>query len=241
MNIVGFVFARGGSKGVPRKNIRPVGGKPLIGHAIETALASRWIKEVVVSTDDPEIAAVARQFGASVPFLRPPELSGDAAPEWLAWRHAVNFYDEHSSKGPVDVFVSVPATSPLRIAEDVDRCVEGLIHDPDQPDAILTVAEPYRNPYFNQVTTDERGFARVVCTLGSGVAVRRQDAPPVYDITTVAYAVRAELIRTKSRIYDGRVKTAQVPVERSLDIDTEHDMALAEFLWQRREQLRRAA
>ncbi len=241
MNIVGFVFARGGSKGVPRKNVRPVGGKPLIGHAIEAALASRWIDEVLVSTDSPEIADVARQFGAMVPFLRPPELSSDTAPEWLAWRHAVAFYDSHSTRGPVDVFVSVPATSPLRIAEDVDRCVEALVEDPDCPDVILTVAEPYRNPYFNQVTTDSRGIARVVCSTGAGGATRRQDAPPVYDITTVAYALRADLIRTKDRLFDGVVKTVTVPVERSLDIDTEHDMALAEFLWQRREQLRRAA
>ncbi len=241
MNIVGFVFARGGSKGVPRKNVRPVGGKPLIGHAVETAFASRWITEVLVSTDDPEIASVAKRFGASVPFVRPAEFSTDAAPEWLAWRHAIAFYDAHSTKGPVDVFVSVPATSPLRIAEDVDRCVEALIHDVDQPDVILSVAEPYRNPYFNQVTTDSRGFARVVCSTGTGEATRRQDAPPVFDITTVAYAVRADLIRTKSRLFEGRVKTVPVPVERSLDIDTEHDMALAEFLWQRREQLRRAA
>ncbi|HUQ68230.1 MAG TPA: acylneuraminate cytidylyltransferase family protein [Planctomycetaceae bacterium] len=235
MNIVGFIFARGGSKGVPRKNVRLLGGKPLIAHAIETAFACRQIGEVIVSTDDPEIADVAMDAGASVPFLRPAELSTDSAPEWLAWRHAIEHYTRFSQRGPVDVFVSVPTTAPLRIVDDVERCIDALTGDPDRPDVILTVAEPYRNPYFNMVTTDVAGRAKLVCTSPDGNAFRRQDAPPVFDITTVAYALRAEYILTASRMLAGQVKTVTVPVERSLDIDTEHDLFLAECLWQRRQ------
>lgn len=241
MNIVGFVFARGGSKGLPRKNVRLLGGKPLIAHAIDTAFACRQINEVIVSTDDPEIAEVAMQAGASVPFLRPAELATDSAPEWLAWRHAIEHYNRFSQRGPVDVFVSVPATAPLRIPADVERCIDALVGDPDQPDVVLTVTEPHRNPYFNMVTTDASGWAKLVCTTPDGSVFRRQDAPPVYDITTVAYALRAEFILTAPRMLAGRVKTVTVPVERSLDIDTEHDFYLAECLWPRRPTAKRAA
>src|SRR5687767_5970077 len=88
-HIVGFIFARGGSKGIPRKNIRLLGGKPLIAYSIEAARASRFIERVIVSTDDPEIAKVAQQYGAEIPFIRPAELAQDNSPEWLAWQHAV--------------------------------------------------------------------------------------------------------------------------------------------------------
>jgi N,N'-diacetyl-8-epilegionaminate cytidylyltransferase len=234
VNIVGFVFARGGSKGVPRKNVRLLGGKPLITHAIDTAFACRQISEVIVSTDDPEIADVAMQAGASVPFLRPAELATDSAPEWLAWRHAIEHYNRFSKRGPVDVFVTVPPTAPLRSTDDVERCIDALVGDPEQPDVVLTVAEPHRNPYFNMVTTDTAGWATLVCASPNGGAFRRQDAPPVYDITTVAYALRAEFVLTAPRMLAGRVKTVTVPVERSLDIDTEHDFFVAECLWQQR-------
>ena len=114
MNITGFIFARGGSKGVPRKNVRSLCGKPLIAHAIDAALGSRFIQRVVVSTDDPEIADVARRYGADVPFLRPAELATDTAAEWLCWRHAIQFVNAEAGRLPLDLFVSVPATAPLR-------------------------------------------------------------------------------------------------------------------------------
>ena len=120
-NIIGCIFARGGSKGVPRKNVRPLAGRPLIAYAIETALASRWIGRVVVSTDDAEIAAIARQYGAEVPFMRPAELARDDSPEWLAWQHAIR------SLGEMDALVSVPPTSPLRTVDDVDGCIQVLL------------------------------------------------------------------------------------------------------------------
>src|SRR5690606_14672723 len=88
MRTIAFVFARGGSKGVPRKNVRPLDGRPLIAHSIEVGLATPGVETVIVSTDDAEIAAVARAYGAEVPFLRPAELAQDSSPEWLAWRHA---------------------------------------------------------------------------------------------------------------------------------------------------------
>ena len=107
-----FIFARGGSKGIPRKNIKPLGGKPLIAWSIDTALQCPSIDRVIVSTDDPEIGDVARLHGAEVPFIRPKELAGDTSAEWYAWRHAVDFFEAQSCQ--FDKFVSLPATSPLR-------------------------------------------------------------------------------------------------------------------------------
>lgn len=230
--VVGFIFARGGSKGVPRKNIRVLAGKPLIAWSIEAALASRYVQVVVVSTDDVEIAAVARQWGAEVPFLRPPELASDQAPELLAWRHALRALDELPGFPAPEVFLSVPATSPLRTPQDLDRCVEGLLAGPF--DLCLTVKPAARSPYFNQVTLDPAGLARLVIPPTQGAVVRRQDAPAVYDITTVAYAARPDYVLNTGAVLAGRITAVQVPEERAMDIDTPLDFEIAEFLMQRR-------
>ena len=224
--IVGCIFARGGSKGIPRKNIRPLAGKPLIAYAIDTAKQSRYIQRVIVSTDDSEIAAIAQGFGAEVPFLRPPELAGDKAPEWLAWRHALGEIEKESGKLP-DVFVSIPPTSPLRDASDVDRCITCLLEG--DADMVITVKKADRSPYFNMVTVDEHGYAQVVMQTGKTLC-RRQDAPQVYDMTTVAYAARPEFILQEDGIFSGRVRAVEVPPERAIDIDTELDFRFAEYL-----------
>src|SRR4051812_30459342 len=116
--VVAFVFARGGSKGLPRKNLQPLAGRPLVAHAIAHGLACPLIERVVVSTDDDDIARVAEAAGALVPFRRPAELASDTAPEWLAWRHAVVTYEELFGTGSIDTFVCLPATAPLRRGED---------------------------------------------------------------------------------------------------------------------------
>jgi len=223
--VVGAIFARGGSKGVPRKNLRPLGGKPLVAHAIAAARACRAIDRVVVSTDDEQIAAVARQFGAEVPFLRPTELSGDHAPEWLAWRHLIQNLPPRDGRN-LDVFVSVSPTSPLRGVEDVEACVRTLLAG--DVDVVITVRAAARSPYFNMVTIDPQGYANLVIPPKS-VIHRRQSAPAVYDMTTVAYAARPEFILRADSLFAGRVKAVVVPEERALDIDTEWDFQMAEF------------
>ncbi len=226
--VVAVICARGGSKGVPRKNVRPLAGKPLIAHAIEVARQSAAITRVVVSTDDDDIAAVARQWGADVPFMRPAELARDDSPEWLSWQHAVRFLRDEPGGSPCDVFVSVPTTSPLRAVEDVDACVQTLL-DSDA-DVVLTVTPAARSPYFNMVKLDADGYASLVIPPATTTA-RRQDAPAVFDITTVAYAVRASYILEASSLLQGRVRTVVVPQERALDIDTEFDFHVAECLF----------
>lgn len=226
-HIVAGIFARGGSKGVPRKNLRPLAGKPLIAHAIHTARQSTLIDRVFVSTDDAEIASTAAAFGADVPFMRPAELAGDAAPEWAAWQHAIRTLQ---AEDPVawDAFVCVPTTSPLRAVEDIDNCIRGLL-DSDA-DIAVTVRHAERSPYFNMVTLDDDRFARLVIPPARETA-RRQDAPPVYDMTTVAYAARPAFVLRARSMFEGKVKAVLVPAERALDIDTEFDFRIAEALW----------
>jgi N-acylneuraminate cytidylyltransferase len=226
-HVVAFVFARGGSKGLPGKNLRPLGGKPLVAWAIETARASPLIDRVVLSTDDPEIAAVGRAYGAEAPFLRPPELATDEAPEWLAWRHAIGAIEAAPGGRPIDLFVSLSPTSPLRAVGDVDACI-GLALEGDC-DVAITVTPAHRNPWFNMVARDPDGNCRLV-NRGGAAFHQRQAAPEVFDMTTVAYAVRPTFVMAADGIFAGRVKAVVVPPERAVDIDTELDLRFAEFL-----------
>lgn len=226
LNIVGFIFARGGSKGVPRKNIRDLAGKPLIAYAILTAKQSKYLNRVVVSTDDAEIAKVAIQYGAEVPFMRPAALAEDTSPEELAWQHAITEIQKGTNL-PIDVFVSIPATSPLRSVEDIDACIAKLLNS--NADIIITVRKAERSPYFNMVRFDKDDYAHIIIQTEE-LYDRRQDAPLVYDMTTVAYAARPDFIMKMHNIFEGKVMAVEIPSERALDIDTELDFKIGELL-----------
>lgn len=218
-----FVFARGGSKGLPGKNIKQLGGIPLIAHSIRLARSMRSIQRVFVSTDCEDIAAVAHRFGAEV-IERPAELASDTAAEWHAWQHAVKHL--RMDRGlDFDIFLSLPATSPLRHETDVQRCLDAL---DGQTDAVITVSPSTHNPYFTMVSMDERGFARHV--LGTGTFTRRQDLPQIYGITAVAYVSRPNFILAHQRLFDGQVRPVLVPKERAVDIDDEFDFKVAQAL-----------
>ena len=225
--IIGFIFARGGSKGILRKNIRFLAGKPLIAYAIETAYSSQLIDRVIVSTDDEEIATVARQYGAEVPFIRPTELAQDDSPEWLAWQHAVLSLIESEGPGSIDIFVSLPPTSPCRLVEDVDNCIRTLL-DSDA-DIAITVKSAERNPYFNMVEIDNSGFFQLLRP-GHNIISHRQMAPSVYDLTTVAYAAYPNYVLEARSIFEGNVTGCVVSGEHAVDIDTDLDFRFAEFL-----------
>ncbi len=229
--VVGAIFARGGSKGVPRKNIRPLAGKPLIAHAIERAQASRLIDRLVVSTDDEEIARVAREYGAETPFLRPAELAADDSPELLAWRHLIQTLAAEPGAPEMAVMCSVPCTAPLGRPETVDACISTLLAS--DAEVVITVREAARNPYFGMVNLDEQGYARKFLTLETPL-FRRQDAPKVYDIVPVAYAVRPAYVLEHTTLFEGKVKAVVIPPEETVDIDTELDFEFAEFLLGRR-------
>ncbi|HOY69311.1 MAG TPA: acylneuraminate cytidylyltransferase family protein [Methylotenera sp.] len=221
-----FIFARGGSKGVPRKNLKLLAGKPLIAYSIEIALNCPSLGSVIVSTDDDEIAEISRRYGANVPFMRPDELATDTASEWKAWQHAINWTE--LNEGEFDFFISLPVTSPFRSVLDVEACISALAKSPET-DIIITVKKADRSPYFNMVRLDDLSNASLVIPIGEKI-LRRQDAPTVYDMTTVAYVARTSFIKKYSGVFDGNVKAIEIPVERALDIDTPYDFKLAEFL-----------
>lgn len=228
--ITACIFARGGSKGLPGKNIRNFSGKPLIAWAIEQALSLEAVDEVIVSTDSSEIAKIARNYGASVPFIRPSELAKDDSPEWMAWRHLLNYLLERDGILP-EAMLSVPTTAPLRLVADIQRCIDTF--ELGITDAIVTVTDSHRNPYFNMVKVDADGFADVVITNNSGIN-RRQDSPSVFDMTTAAYVVDTKFIMKNDSIFKGKIKAVHIPLERAIDIDTLLDFEIAEFLYLRR-------
>lgn len=204
-------------------------GKPLIAWAIEQAHAVQGIRRVIVSTDSKEIGAVAAQYGAEVPFIRPSHLAKDNSPEWLSWRHALDFILNDEGSLP-DAFVSVPVTAPLRKPVDIERCLERF--SAGDADVVITVTDAHRNPYFNMVTVQSNGSVGLVIPHADGIC-RRQDAPAVFDMTTVAYVANPVFVMTHESVFSGNVKSVYVPTERSIDIDTLLDFEMAEYLFAR--------
>lgn len=222
MSVFAFIFARGGSKGLPRKNLLPLGGIPLLAHSILTARKVATIDAIFVSTEDPEIAEVASTYGASI-IHRPRDLASDTSPEWLSWRHAVEVLRADGKQ--CSTFVSLPPTSPLRSVQDVEKAINLL---DDETDIVITVTPASRSPYFNMVSRKSDGSSDIF--LPDKQITRRQDAGEVYDMTTVAYVTRPSFITDKSRIFEGKVKSLVIPKERAVDIDDYMDFMFAQTI-----------
>jgi len=220
----GFIFARGGSKGLPGKNIKPLAGRPLIEYAIDVAKQVAALDSVFVSTDDKIIAGIAAKAGATI-IDRPADLASDSAAEWHAWRHAIEWVRERH--GHFDGFVSLPTTSPLRSVADVEAAMKKQAECGS--DICIGITEAGRSPYFNMVKKSGIGFLELVCKPDSGI-YRRQDAPEVFDITTVVYVTTADYILNNFGLFDGTVSSIEVPKERAVDIDDIYDFLLAEAI-----------
>ncbi|EHU6506296.1 acylneuraminate cytidylyltransferase family protein [Vibrio cholerae] len=219
-----FIFARGGSKGLPGKNIKPLAGKPLLHYSIDSALAAPSIEQVFVSTDDDEIAQVARNGGAIV-IDRPAELADDASPEWLSWRHAIEWV--RANYGDFDGFISLPATAPLRAVSDIESAIQQRMAV--SADICISVTPASRSPFFNMVKQTDSGMVELVIK-PQGEVARRQDAPAVFDITTVVYATTPEFVLNHYGLFSGNVVSIEVPKERAVDIDDIYDFMLAEAI-----------
>ena len=230
MNITCVIGARGGSKGVAGKNIRPLLGKPLIAWSIEQALACPGIKRVVVSTDSLEIAKVAMSHGALVPFMRPDALADDKAGKWEVWQHALQACDQHFPAEPIDLFVDLDCTSPLRDVADISQAIAQF--KTAHMDAVFSVCEARKNPYFNMLEVVD-GSQRICKQLPKPI-VRRQDAPKVFEHVASIYVLSPAYLRSGTGLLSGRTQGYDIGVDKSLDIDSEFDFELVEYLMRKR-------
>lgn len=222
MKTIATICARGGSVGVPRKNIRLLHGKPLITHTIEQALACDLIDEVYVSTDDDEIADVARHAGALVPLLRPAHLATSEAGKLPVIQHMADWVNANA--GPVGRVIDLDATSPLRNAQDIVDCIALL---DDDTDVVITGYEAEKNPYFNMVERQPNGNIGLVKVPNQAV-LGRQHAPKVYAMNASIYVWHYHSL-TKG-LWNGRTRLHVMPRERSIDIDSEIDFRIVELI-----------
>jgi len=224
---IAIITARGGSKGIPGKNIKTLGGKPLIAWTIEAAIKSRRLKRVIVSTDGKDIARVCRQYGAEVPFLRPPELARDDSSHLEVMEHAIRWLTEHEGVQPEYVLLLQP-TSPFRTEMDINAALD--LATKRQADAVISVSPVASHPYWTKRIMDDGTLADFVpLPLRS---LRRQDLPPAYVLNGAIYLIRtASLLRDRKLVPKNAVAYI-MPPERSLDVDTPWDWHVAELLMQ---------
>lgn len=223
--VIGLVTARGGSKSIPRKNIKLLADKPLIAWTIEAALQSRELSRVIVSTDDQEIAQVARQWGAQVPFMRPPELAQDDSPHIAVVKHAIHWLATHKRMHP-DYIMTLQPTSPLRTAEDIDAAIQ--LAETRAAIAVVSVCETEHHPYLSKRILQDDTLADFVST--DIAYLRRQALPPAYALNGAVFLNRRESL-LHDRVFLPKGAYAYImPPERSLDIDTPWDFYLADLI-----------
>ncbi|MBN1668057.1 MAG: acylneuraminate cytidylyltransferase family protein [Anaerolineales bacterium] len=229
--VLALIPARGGSKSIPRKNILPFAGHPLIAYSIAAGLAAETVSRVVVSTDDEEIAAVARQYGAETPFIRPPEYAQDQTPDWPVFQHALHWFSETEDYRP-DIVVHLRPTSPFRRVRHIDQAVYRLLERPDA-DAVRTVCEPFQNPY-KMWRIDSQGLMQ---PLGVELGIPRepynqprQALPKVYWQTGYVDAAWSDTILLKGSMTGDAILPLVIDPSEWVDIDSPDD-------WRRAEQM----
>lgn len=231
MEVLVTICARGGSKGVPRKNIREVGGKPLIAHAIEDA--KNWERDcdIIISSDDEEIRETGEKYGAEALFERPEKLATDESGKLPAIKHALRETEKAKSK-EYDIVIDLDATAPLRKPEDIERAFQKLKETDAQN--VYSVYESDKNPYFNMVELDEEDYARLSKNPSDKV-LRRQDTPKVYAMNAAVYVYEKDFLQSTDSIHGEKTKIIEMPEERSVDIDTPKDLKFAKFLMEETE------
>ncbi|WP_061218222.1 cytidylyltransferase domain-containing protein [Leptospira weilii] len=217
--ILGLIPARGGSKGIPRKNIKLIAGKPLIVWTIEAALKSKYLTSIVVSTDDFEIAEIAKQSGASVPFLRPSELATDYSSGIDPVLHALDNLPEF------DYVMLLQPTSPLRTSTDIDDCIEFAMKR--KTNSVVSVCETQENPFWMFCLDDSLKMTKL---LNVEDVKRRQDSPKIFSLNGSIYLSEVSYFREKKKFITEDTLAYLMSKESSIDIDDMMDWKLAEIL-----------
>lgn len=228
--VLAIILARGGSKRVPGKNIRPVFGKPLIAWSIEAAKKSKYIDRIIISTDDNKIAQVAKKFGAEAPFIRPPVFSSDTATSVSAILHTLNWIKKNENK-KYDLFILLQPTSPLRTSQQLDESLENIA-DNNKAYTLISVTKVNQTPFWMK-TINKQGFIEdFLKDEKSGASTRSQDLPTIYIPNGAIYIAKTNIFLKSNQLYTE--KTIPFIMDRvySADIDEEADFDFAEAMFQ---------
>ncbi len=217
-----YIFARGGSKGIKKKNVVKINGKPLIYYTINEAKKSKYIGSIIVSSDDPQIKKIATKYGAKI-IDRPSNLSKDNSNELDAWKHAISLNKKKLNEN--DLFISLPTTSPLRTVKDINKGISTFLKS--KKDILIGITPSHRNPYLNMVEIKKKNLKIVNKKKNF---FRRQETPKTYDVTTVIYIARRKYLMKCKNILQGKVGYILIPKERSLDIDDKFDLKIARYM-----------
>lgn len=237
MKILGIIGARGGSKSIPGKNIKMIAGKPLIAWTIEEAKKSKLLTRVIVSTDDEEIARVAREFGVEVPFLRPKELAEDLSTDVDFLLHALDWLKDNEGYEP-EIVVRLPPTSPLRTAENINEGIQKLLNN-SEADSVRPIIEVPKHPYkFWKISVDGKWLEQFLLREFTGFDepqnLPRQLFPRVYMHTGAMDVVRVKTLREQKSTSGEKIAYFFMKPEESINIDSLADFKYAEFLLDRR-------
>jgi CMP-N-acetylneuraminic acid synthetase len=229
LKVLGVIPARGGSKGIPRKNIRALAGKPLLQYTAESALAAKRLTRVVLSTEDAEIAEVGRRCGLEVPFLRPAELAQDNTPTLPVLQHVVGALEAVGQR--YDAVCLLQPTSPMRWSQDIDACIE-LLTDAEADSVVTLLPVPAQyNPHWVYFRGDD-GFFRL-STGEANPIPRRQALPPAFRREGSVYVTRRDVLMRQNSLYGSKLAGYVLAASRSVDLDTPED-------WERAEELLRS-
>ena len=228
-NVVAFIFARGGSKGLPRKNVLNFCGKPLISWTIIQAKKSKILDDVHISTDSIKIAKIAEKYGGKIPFIRKKNLANKNTSKFLVWKNAL-LNIEKQKKIKYDYFFDLDCTNPLRNVSDIDNMIGSFFKNSKNIDALITVAHSRKNPYFNMLEKNYLNLLKPSKKLAKW-PVSRQTSPDVYDQVASMYLLKTNFLRKATKLYDGNVKGYLLKEYQNFDIDSQLDYKIISFLF----------
>ncbi len=229
MEVLGIIPARGGSKRVPGKNIRPLAGKPLIAYTIEVALKSNSINRLIVSTDDMEIAEIAKQHGAEVPFLRPSELAGDTTPDQPVFLHALRWLKEHENYEP-DAVLNLRPTTPFKTPDLINEVVQTMVDTQAEIVRTMRLVNGVHHPYWMYRLSDDKHAVPFMDDIKISDFYQRQLLPPVYRINGVVDAMKTNVIYDGNILDNTNMRAVVISEKESIDIDTEFDFKMCEYV-----------
>lgn len=221
--IIAIIPARGGSKGIPKKNIVKINGKPLISYSIDVAKKSKLIDRVIVTTDNDEIAEISKKYGAEIPFIRPSDLAEDHVPTYPVIRHTVKWLEENENYKP-DLIVLLEPTFPLRTSDEVDRAIKTIQKD-GKADSLRSVIEPFQNP-FKMWKIKDKYLTPLIETENDSFEQPRQTLDRIYWQNGHIYISRYDTIMKKGNIHGEKILPFILDEDKFIDVDTKKDLEL---------------